>query len=103
METNKPTSVTSFTNDPILFSGWRRQSDVDRGPDQLSTQRRVDPHAAAQARPESQVLPVLPGSPLSGDFHHSPDQAKNTLLHVSSDYKNGIESLSTFFYRIESC
>jgi len=43
----------------------------------------MDPDAAAQACPEGQVLPVLSGSTLSGDFHHAADQTKNSLLHVS--------------------
>jgi hypothetical protein len=53
-----------------LISGRRRKSDVHRRPDELPSQRRVDPHAAPEAGPASQVLPVLPGFTVSGDFHH---------------------------------
>ena len=66
-----------------FFPGWRGQPNLDRRPDELPSERRVDPHAAAEARPEGQVLPMLPGFAVSGDLHHAADPAENTILHVS--------------------
>jgi hypothetical protein len=71
-------------NFPIFFvPGWRCESHLDRGSNQLPSQRRMDAHAAAEARSTSQVLSLLSGPALPRNLHHSSNPEKNTLLHVS--------------------